>query len=250
MPGLEKILRGILKYQATLRPEMVHEFEKVKDNPEPVAVLFSCMDSRLVISRLLQSSVGDMFSIRNAGNLVPHHDCLSYDSVTTEPGALELGCIVNKIRHIMVCGHTDCKAMNLLFSIKDKMADHSGTPLVLWMKKHGQRTVDKYNAWKEGGGKSAIIFQAESADKLFEAYIDPENQFAEVDKFSQINTLQQLQNIASHPIIHDKIANDEVRLNALWFDIYKGNFFMFSRSRKQFIPVTEESYDHLFEDGK
>jgi len=66
------------------------------------------------------------------------------------------------------------------------MADHSGTPLVLWMKKHGQRTVDKYNAWKEGGGKSAIIFQAESADKLFEAYIDPENQFAEVDKFSQV----------------------------------------------------------------
>ena len=70
------------------------------------------MDSRMVISRLLQSSVGDMFSVRNAGNLIPHHDSLSFDAITTEPGALELGCIVNNIRHVMVCGHADCKVNN------------------------------------------------------------------------------------------------------------------------------------------
>ena len=42
MPGLEKILSGILKYQATLRPAMVHEFEKVKDNPEVCYLSMFC----------------------------------------------------------------------------------------------------------------------------------------------------------------------------------------------------------------
>ena len=76
---------------------------------QPKLVMFSCMDSRVLITRLLQSNVGDMFLVRNAGNLVPHHCTVSSDSITTEPGALELGCIINDIRHVVVCGHSDCK---------------------------------------------------------------------------------------------------------------------------------------------
>jgi len=71
--------------------------------------MFSCMDSRVIITRMLQSDVGDMFLVRNAGNLVPNNDSLSFDTVTTEPGALELACVINDICHVLVCGHSDCK---------------------------------------------------------------------------------------------------------------------------------------------
>lgn len=37
-----------------------------------------------------------------------------------EPAALELGCVVNDIRHVIVCGHSDCKAMNLLYALRDE----------------------------------------------------------------------------------------------------------------------------------
>lgn len=67
------------------------------------------MDSRLIMTRLIQQDVGDMFLVRNAGNLVPNNDSLSFDTVTTEPGALELGCVIGNIRHVVVCGHSDCK---------------------------------------------------------------------------------------------------------------------------------------------
>jgi len=85
--------------------------------------MFSCMDSRLIVTRLIQADVGDMFLVRNAGNLVPNNDSLSFDTVTTEPGALELGCVINKIRHVLVCGHSDCKvrimfnSFNVLFNL-------------------------------------------------------------------------------------------------------------------------------------
>lgn len=77
--------------------------------------MFSCMDSRLIVTRLIQQDVGDMFIVRNAGNLIPNNDSLSFDSVTTEAGALELGCVIGNIRHVVVCGHSDCKVFIMTF---------------------------------------------------------------------------------------------------------------------------------------
>lgn len=54
-----------------------------------------------------------LFLVRNAGNLVPHSRLYGADTPTTEPAALELGCIVNNIKHIVVCGHSDCKVINI-----------------------------------------------------------------------------------------------------------------------------------------
>lgn len=57
--------------------------------------------------------------VRNAGNLIPHAQHFQDEYFSCEPAALELGCVVNDIRHIIVCGHSDCKAMNLLYQLRD-----------------------------------------------------------------------------------------------------------------------------------
>lgn len=61
-----------------------------------------------------------MSKVRNAGNLIPHSQHFMDELTTNEPAALELGCIINDIRHIIVCGHSDCKAMNLLYKLRDQ----------------------------------------------------------------------------------------------------------------------------------
>lgn len=58
--------------------------------------------------------------VRNAGNLIPHAQHFHDEFFSCEPAALELGCVVNDIRHIIVCGHSDCKAMNLLYTLRNK----------------------------------------------------------------------------------------------------------------------------------
>lgn len=58
--------------------------------------------------------------VRNAGNIVPHSQHFVDELTMCEPAALELGCVVNDIRHIIVCGHSDCKAMNLLYALRDE----------------------------------------------------------------------------------------------------------------------------------
>lgn len=97
------------------------------------------MDSRMIPTRFTETHVGDMFvgkdiqwngeiiknlivfyiSVRNAGNVIPNSHHFQDEYFSCEPAALELGCIVNDIRHVVVCGHSDCKAMNLLYQLRD-----------------------------------------------------------------------------------------------------------------------------------
>ena len=50
----------------------MQHFKRVRDNPNPTAVFVTCVDSRMIPARFTQTNVGDMFIIRNAGNMVPN----------------------------------------------------------------------------------------------------------------------------------------------------------------------------------
>lgn len=93
-----------------------------------------------------------------------------------------------------------------------------------------------------------LIFQAETPLRRFAAYIDPENKFSIEDKLSQINTLQQLQNIASYGFLKKRLETFELHIHALWFDIYTGEIYYFSRAAKCFIQISEENIDKLLEE--
>lgn len=73
----------------------------------------------MIPTRYTDMHVGDMFVVRNAGNIIPHSHHFQDECFSCEPAALELGCIVNSIRHVIVCGHSDCKAMNLLYTLRN-----------------------------------------------------------------------------------------------------------------------------------
>lgn len=78
----------------------------------------------------------------------------------------------------------------MLFALRDTVQVHQGTPLQAWLKRHGARTVAKYQELLKVGGVGPITFQAETPSKIYEAFIDPENRFADVDKFSQVYCLR------------------------------------------------------------
>lgn len=75
--------------------------------------------------------------VRNVGNMVPHAQNVDTSSTATEPATLELGCKINGIKHVIVCGHSDCKAMNLLYTVhksaswsQDKLVE---SPIKAWL---------------------------------------------------------------------------------------------------------------------
>jgi len=78
------------------------------------------------------------------------------------------------------------QAMNALFGLRDSVHVREGSPLQVWLKRHGAGTVAKYNELLSVGGVGPVTFQAETPTKTFSAYIDPESKFADVDKLSQV----------------------------------------------------------------
>lgn len=80
------------------------------------------------------------------------------------------------------------------------------------------------------------------------AYIDPEEHFAIEDRLSQINTLQQLQNIASYGFLKKRLETHQLHLHALWFDIYTGEIYYFSRRAKQFVEINENNFEVLMDE--
>ena len=91
--------------------------------------------------------------------------------------------------------------------------------------------------------KNRLVFM--EGNHAHEAVIDPLNQFNTADKFSQVSTLHQLENITSYPFMQRLVDGGLVRLHAMWFDIYTGNIFYFSKPHKSFIEITEENWDEF-----
>lgn len=209
-----------------------------------------------------------MFVIRNAGNLVPHSQFFQDEHYSCEPAGLELGCVVNDIRHIIVCGHSDCKAMNLLYQLRDpefsSRENRIISPLRSWLCTHASTSLEKFEHLIENGEKlireplkininlfvfvgldQPLTFTAETPLRKFVAYIDPDNKFAVEDKLSQINTLQQLQNVASYGFLKKRLEQNDLHIHALWFDIYTGDIYFFSRQSKRFLSVTEDTIENI-----
>lgn len=119
------------------------------------------------------------------------------------------------------------------------------SPLRSWLCTHANTSLDKFQEWHDAGMTDPLIFSSETPLRRFVAYIDQEHKFAIEDKLSQINTLQQMSNVASYGFLKARLESHDLHIHALWFDIYTGDIYYFSRGAKRFVAVDESSVDQL-----
>ena len=118
----EKILAGISSYRAFCG-ENRELFELLANKGQaPQALFIGCCDSRAAPEWITQSDPGDLFVTRNVGNIVP-----PYGSGQTSIGAaIEFAVLQLGVRHVILCGHTDCGGIRAL----DQVADWLGKPAI------------------------------------------------------------------------------------------------------------------------
>ncbi|WP_317126956.1 carbonic anhydrase [Apibacter raozihei] len=80
---------------------LIQQVEETQAGQNPFAVTVSCMDSRTSVEHIFDQGIGDIFSIRNAGNVI-NNDVL---------GSLEYACKVVGSKLILVLGHSHCGAI-------------------------------------------------------------------------------------------------------------------------------------------
>lgn len=177
---------GIARFQREVFPAKAGLFARLASAHRPGTLFIGCSDARVVPELITQTDPGELFVIRNAGNLVPAHTP-GADGVTA---GVEYAVAVLGVRDIVVCGHSACGAMTALAEGHDL----SGAPAVAAWLRHADASLARAAA---GGTVDVAALVRE-------------------------NVAAQLANLATHPSVARALAAGEVRLHGWVFDIADG----------------------------
>ena len=199
---------GVVQFQNDVYPAKKELFERLSHGQHPEAFFLTCSDSRIETAMLTQTDPGELFICRNAGNIVPPHTQHT-GGITA---SLEYAVSVLEVPHIVVCGHTDCGAMNAALS-GDSLDD---LPHVKQWLSFSKAAVDVVNA------VGAEMSQSERMKLLLKK-----------------NVILQLQHLKTHPCVAVKLARGELQLHGWVYDIKVGKVYAYDETTDTFEPVDD-----------
>jgi carbonic anhydrase len=210
---MKKLLRGIVEFREKLRPDYRETFARLATEQKPDTLFVACSDSRVVPNLFASTEPGDLFVIRNVGNLIAPcgEDGLSTHD-ESEGAAIEFSLLALPVTDVVICGHSACGAMQALLG-GDTPA--GAVNLRSWLQ-HGRRSLD------------ALATQAPMDASLGRA-----------DQLSQQNVLEQLANLHSYPVVRQRLAEKTLRVHGWWFDIRRAEVHAYAPRVRRFVPLDE-----------
>jgi carbonic anhydrase/uncharacterized membrane protein YoaK (UPF0700 family) len=109
---VESLVKGVHRFQREVVETRKAWFAKLAEGQAPEALFLTCSDSRINPNLLTQSEPGELFIVRNAGNIIPP----AGSGGSGELGTIEFAVQGLGIEHIIVCGHSDCGAIKALLN--------------------------------------------------------------------------------------------------------------------------------------
>lgn len=95
------------------------EYRKLAEGQNPEALFITCSDSRVIPALITGARPGEIFELRNAGNIVPP---FGQQGASGEAATIEYALEVLGVQDVIVCGHSHCGAMGAIRSGDDLSA--------------------------------------------------------------------------------------------------------------------------------
>jgi carbonic anhydrase len=206
--NMESLLKGVETFKQTYFSERRELFEQLACGQNPQTLFITCSDSRIDPNLLTQTSPGELFVLRNAGNLVPRYEATTAGG---ESATIEYAVSVLKVSDIVICGHSDCGAMKALLQPENL----SGLPAVA--------------SWLEHA-RPAALDQVSSAisTSLLHGLIER-------------NVLTQVRNLMTHPSVAKRVSDGDLRINGWVLDIASGSVSVHDLSQGRFVPAAPDN---------
>ncbi|MFJ9905799.1 SulP family inorganic anion transporter [Streptomyces sp. NPDC101152] len=216
-PAEHRLVRGISAFQRNTAPLVRDELARLaREGQRPSQLFLTCSDSRLVTSMITSSGPGDLFVVRNVGNLVPLPGEESGDDSVA--AAIEYAVDVLRVRSLTVCGHSGCGAMQALL--------HSGrsgarTPLQRWLR-HGLPGLDRM---ADGSRPRARIAGRASAGA--------------VEQLCLTNVVQQLEHLRAHESVARALREGALELHGMYFHVGEAQAYLLTGTGEEGV------FDHV-----
>lgn len=210
---MKKLIRGIDKFRQTYVNTHQDLLEQLSHGQTPRVLFVTCSDSRVAPNLITNTDVGELFVIRNAGNIVPPYGAANGG----EGGTIEYAINALGIEQVVICGHSNCGAMKGLLKLNKLQKD---MPLVYDWLKHAESTrrmVQETYPHYEG-------------DELIEVLV------AE-------NVLIQIDNLKTYPIIRSRIHQGRLKIYAWIYNIETGSVLAYDARTHTYVPPEGQLLD-------
>ena len=206
---MQELVHGIHRFQQSIFRSHQTLFEQLVEGQRPLALFITCSDSRIDPSLLTQTKPGELFIMRNAGNIVPAYGSMS----SGEAATIEYAVAILQVKDIIVCGHSHCGAMNGLLK-PDLVAN---LPAVCGWLAHAEAT----------------------ARIIKENYQHLKDESARLTAAVEENVLVQLENLRTHPSVAAALGRDDLKLHGWVYKFESGQVFAYDPEQGQFRTVRD-----------
>jgi carbonic anhydrase len=208
--GMHDVIEGFLKFQRDVFPDRSDLFRRLATSQDPHTLFISCSDSRMVPELAWQREAGDLFVIRNAGNIVPAYGPETCGvTATVEYALVALG-----VTDVVVCGHSDCGAMTAI--ALGKSLEHM--PAVA--------------RWLRYAGYVRFVNEGRAYTSMRER----------IDAMVRENVTSQLVNIKTHPSVRLALEQGRLALHGWVYDIESGSIAAFDGATNRFVSLADSPH--------
>ncbi|MGW4484523.1 SulP family inorganic anion transporter [Amycolatopsis sp. NPDC004368] len=201
---------GAAEFQRRTAPLLRETLSGLAHGQHPHTLFITCGDARIVPNLITTSGPGDLFAVRNIGNLVPPAGAAGDSSVAA---AVEYAVGVLKVPEVVVCGHSSCGAMKALLGSAPEGLAGLGT----WLR-HGEPTL------RRRASEPALLLAGSRPA-------------AEADQLALHNVVQQLEHLRTHPVVAAALDRGELTLTGMYFDVGAAQVSLLDDQRRGFVPA-------------
>ena len=203
---MEQLIAGHKQFLKEAFPGRRDQFHLLAEGQAPETLFVTCADSRIVPDLILQTQPGDLFICRNAGNVIPR----AGEPAGGVSATIEYAVQVLRVRHLIVCGHSDCGVIRALMN---------------------PERLEGLNSVK------ACLQHVEPAWGYLGSVESQDGELTRHQALTQANVLVQMDNLKSHGYIQAALAEGRLRVHGWYYDILSGRIERFDEQAGKFVPL-------------
>ncbi|SEO58148.1 carbonic anhydrase [Luteibacter sp. UNC138MFCol5.1] len=204
--SLVGLLKGVEDFSRNVFPETQQLFSELAEGQSPHTLFITCADSRVVPEMITQTQPGELFVCRNIGNIVPGYG----EMLGGVSAVVEFAVAVLRVRHVVICGHSDCGAMKGLLNPEST------------------KDLPTVEAWLRNAqaARSAVFARKIEGPEAIGAVIEE-------------NVRLQLVHLRTHPAVAAALANEAIQLHGWVYDIGEGTVSVLDAESDRFLPLAD-----------
>jgi carbonic anhydrase len=203
---VQRLVEGHKRFLQDVFPARRSQFRLLADSQAPEVLFITCSDSRIVPDLILGTGPGDLFIVRNAGNIVP----VGGNDVDGCSATIEYAVEVTKVKHAILCGHSDCGAMKAALD------------------RRGLERLPKASRW---------LHHVEAAFSHRQPLNPDDGPHAELASLIRSNVIAQWLNLRAQPAVARAVAERRLEVHGWYYDILTGHIERYDEQARRFLRL-------------